>query len=236
MHPPSHLTRYPVKTYQQLHRWETAVRWVQAHARELHVDTTKMAMWGDSSGGHTTLMTYVTDGDPTYSDEPYEPSDAATAPAPLPQPLGIGMPQIAQTEALSGPLNLRCYVDYYGPVDITQMNAAPSILDHSQPDSPEGSLIGGLNVLENPDVAAPSIVTNHIPQASEKTLAPLLTIHGSKDRIVPFAQSVLLHEKLQAAGQDATFYQLHGADHGGPAFWTPEVTDVVDAFFQKHLS
>ena len=77
---------------------KTAVRWLREHAGEYHVDPDRMAMWGDSSGGHTTLMTYATgtagaDDDPAYSDEPVDVE-----------------------------LGLRAFVDYYGPTHIGRMN------------------------------------------------------------------------------------------------------------------
>ena len=75
---------------------------------------------------------------------------------------------------------------------------------------------------------------NHV--STDRVLPPLLIIHGSKDRLVPFAQSVLLYDALTAAGQPVEFYQLHGSDHGGPAFWQPDVLDLVDEFLQKNLS
>lgn len=191
---------------------KTAVRWLREHAKEYHVDVDRMAMWGDSSGGHTTLMTYATgtagaDDDPAYSDEP-----------------------------VSEELGLRAFVDYYGPTDISRMNEYPSIQDHLGADSPEGCLIGGVRVDENPGLVAPTVIANHVPAASERALPPLLVIHGDKDRLVSFSQSVRLVEDLQAKGQDVTFYRLAGADHGGAPFWQPEVLDVVDGFLKEHLA
>ena len=36
--------------------------------------------------------------------------------------------------------------------------------------------------------------------------------------------------KATAAGRDVTFYQVLGAHHGGPEFWTTQVLDLVEAF------
>lgn len=191
---------------------KTAVRWLREHAGQYHVDPGRMAMWGDSSGGHTTLMTYATgtagaDDDPAYSDEPVDVE-----------------------------LGLRAFVDYYGPTHIGRMNEYPSIQDHLGADSPEGRLIGGVRVDEHPELVAPTVIWDHVPPAAERALPPLLVVHGDKDRIVSFSQSVWLVEELRARGQDVAFYRLAGADHGGPAFWRPEVLDVVDAFLKEHLA
>lgn len=43
-------------------------------------------------------------------------------------------------------------------------------------------------------------------------------IHGNKDRLVPFGQSVLLYNTLKENNKDVTFYCVENADHGGAAF------------------
>lgn len=93
-------------------------------------------------------------------------------------------------------------------------------------------LIGGHEVLENPDLVAPTVATNHIPT---QRLQPLLMIHGSKDRLVPFAQSAELFEALTKAGHPVDLYQLRGSDHGGPAFWQENVLEIVDSFLRAHM-
>lgn len=199
---PSELAPFPAQALDA----RTAARWLRDHAAEFHVDPRRMAMWGDSSGGHTALMLWATPDDPRYSDEP-----------------------------VTDPLALRCFVDYYGPTDIATMNDEPSTQDHRGPDSPEGYLIGRRDVTENPDLVAPTVIAGHVRPAAEKPLPPLLMMHGSKDRLVPFGQSVRLYEAAVQADQDVTFVQLKGSDHGGPAFWQTDVLDLVDDFLRRHL-
>lgn len=198
---PSALAPFPA----QIKDVKSAVRFLREHALDHHIDPIRMAIWGDSSGGHTAVMTALTQEAQEYSDEP-----------------------------ITEELGLRCVIDFYGPTDISQMNAQPSIMDHVSPDSPEGMLIGGLNVLEHPAAVAPTVVMNHVPR--DRRLPPMLIIHGSKDRLVPFDQSVLLYEALTAAQQPVVFYQIFGADHAGPAFWQPAVLDLVDKFLQDNLA
>ena len=42
---------------------KTAIRFMRLHAAEYHVDAEHIAVWGDSSGGHTALMAGLTIGD-----------------------------------------------------------------------------------------------------------------------------------------------------------------------------
>lgn len=196
---PSFVATFPA----QVRDARTAVRFLRDHAAQFAIDPGRVAMWGDSSGGHTTVLTYLTGDDQEYSDEPLD------------------------------DLGIACYVDYYGPSNIARMNEEPSIQDHVDATSPEGRLIGGRDVWANPLAVAPTVLMNHIDPG--KKLPPLLIMHGDKDRLVPFAQSVALYQALVEAGAPVQFYQLHGADHGGPAFWQKPVLDIVDQFLRSNL-
>lgn len=189
----------------QLVDTKTAIRYMIKNADQYRADADNIVIWGDSSGGHTSVMVNVTAGDSVYSDEP---EDAA-------------------------PICIKACVDYYGPTDVSKMNDAPSATPHITADTPEGMLIGGHNVWERSDLAAPTNPIYHL--SKDKKIAPILIIHGSKDRIVPFEQSVLLADALNELGHEAEFYKLRGADHGGGAFWTEEVLDIVDGFMKRQL-
>jgi acetyl esterase/lipase len=184
---------------------KTALRFMRRHAAAYHADARQVVVWGDSSGGHTAVMVGVSLADAGLDDE--SPAD--------------------------DPLPVVAVVDYYGPSDISKMCEEPSTMDHILPESPEGMLIGGVNVLENPEKVRPTVPMNYI--AADRALPPFLIIHGSKDRLVPFGQSVMLFEALRQAHHAAEFYQLKGADHGGAAFWTERVLDLVERFVRPHL-
>jgi acetyl esterase/lipase len=184
-----------------------AVRFLARHAEEFGVDPGRLALWGDSSGGHTVVLAALTDGDPAF---------------------------VHPDEGEDGPLGVRAVVDFYGPTDIAAMSAEPSAMDHDAPGSPEGLLLGGHRVSERPDLVAPTVAATHVRAGVE--LPPFLVVHGSRDRLVPFGQSVLLAHALQRAGQRVDLVRLEGADHGGPPFWSDTVLDLVDAFLREHLA
>lgn len=120
--------------------------------------------------------------------------------------------------------------DWFGPTDFTQMSHFPGKMDHDVPDSPESQLIGG-PIQENKEKAAKANPITYI----DGDEPPFLIIHGERDPLVPCHQSILLHEALLAAGADSTLHIIPGAGHGGAHFSAPEITQMVAAFFDKHL-
>ncbi len=188
----------------QVEDTKTALRYLKEHAREYGGNPEEIIVWGNSSGGHTASMVGV-----TLDTQDFDAEDQA-------------------------PIQVKAVIDYFGPTAIHKMNEEPSTYDHIQPDSPEGMLIGGVNVLENIDKAEAANPMNYISEAEE--MPPFLIIHGDKDRLVPFGQSAALFQVLQEKGHEARFIKLKGADHGGAPFWQDEILDLVDDFIRKNLS
>ena len=115
---PSTVAPFPA----QMQDCKTAVRYVRRNAERLGFDPDRIALFGDSAGGHTVLMAGFT-GD--------------TAP---------DTSEYVETSA-----EVSCIVDWYGPTDFVKMNYYPSSQDHNPAECPEGMEIGGVSVLENPD-------------------------------------------------------------------------------------
>jgi acetyl esterase/lipase len=70
-----------------------------------------------------------------------------------------------------------------------------------------------------------------------------LLLHGDDDRIIPPAQTLLLHQGLLAVGADSTHYLLTGAGHGRLSLtrqqarqWTSrQVMTIINEFLDRHL-
>lgn len=127
---------------------------------------------------------------------------------------------------------IHAVVAYYPAIDLTVMNEEPSALNHFAPDSPEGRLLG--NVAVDYVSGAELNVTNYVD--AKKQIPKILLISGSKDRVVPFGQTVRMYDKLKACGRDVACYQIKGAGHGGAPFWTKEVLDIVEEFVKGAIS
>jgi acetyl esterase/lipase len=125
---------------------------------------------------------------------------------------------------------VQAVVDYFGPTDFLQMDAQrlPDGMLHNPPDSPESQLVGGAIQDHKQRVAQANPITYVTSDAP-----PFLIVHGDRDPLVPYQQSVLLDAALRQAGVAVTFYPVAGAGHGG--FTDPRVPELTQAFFAKYL-
>ena len=188
----------------QIEDAKTAVRYMRKNADLYNIDVDNVAIWGDSSGGHTAVMAGITD-DGVFDNGQY--GEYST--------------------------DVNCIVDWFGPTDIAAMGDYPSIMEHSHPDTPEGLLIGRLDVLENSELAQKTMPMNYLTK--EKDTPPMLIMHGDVDDVVHFNQSCRLYNKLRELDKDVTMYKLIGSGHGTGGFESVESIDTVCDFVKKHL-
>ena len=77
-----------------------------------------------------------------------------------------------------------CVVDQYGPTDLFTMDDYPEKLVHNNPNSPVSPLIGG-PLQENKAAFRNASPVTHVSRDD----VPVLIVHGTDDRLVPFNQS-----------------------------------------------
>lgn len=117
-----------------------------------------------------------------------------------------------------------CVVDFFGPTELLTLGTW-----HDNPQSPESKLVGG-TLQETKEVARQASPLTHVSKGD----APCLIIHGSKDTVVPFAQSVKFHAALQAAGVESALLEMPGAGHNEP-YASGQFDEQVLRFFERHL-
>lgn len=194
----------------QIHDSKCAIRYLRANAKELNLDANKIAVWGDSAGGHLVSL-LGTSGDVKELEG------------------SLGWPGVSS--------RVQAVVDWYGPTDFLRMDKqihgkcrGGQALKHSLASSPESKLLG----------AFIEAVPDKVREASPLTYVsaddpPFLIQHGDADCTVPTGQSQLLQTALNASRVKVTMHILIGAGHGGPAFSTPANLAVIRDFLAAAL-
>ncbi len=170
-----------------------AVRWLRAHAAEYGLDPDRFAAWGDSAGGHLAAMLATSGGVSSIT--------IGSVSVDLEGTTGGNLDQSSRVQAA---------VDWYGATDFLQMRFYPATVNHDGAASDESKLVGG-PIQSNPERVA---TANPVTYASADD-PPLLAMHGTIDKLIPFNQSQLLVDALNAAGASATLRPVQGAGHGG---------------------
>lgn len=191
---------------------KAALRYLRAHAAELKLDSNRIAVAGNSSGAYYSAMLCATAGMDAFED-----------------------PSMGNTEYSSVP---QAGIAWFPPTDFLQMDAqlAASGLgpcDHNDPDSPESRYMGGQITALDPNYVQRGNPMTHVTPS----IPPMLLMHGLRDHVVPYQQSVILAERIrQVAGEDrAQLVLLETADHADPQFETDENMQRVFDFLTEHL-
>lgn len=136
-----------------------------------------------------------------------------------------------QGDMLQDVAPVRGVIDWYGAVSLMREDGYPTTFEHGLPTSPEGMMMGGVNLRERPELRAEGTATTHI--SPETPLCPILIVHGTKDRTVGTVNSVDLYRHLRACGHAVELVLVDGADHGGTEFFMPELVDIYERFMRE---
>lgn len=66
-------------------------------------------------------------------------------------------------------------------------------------------------------------------------LPPVLILHGSKDTVVPFTQSLTMYQKMRSCGYDTELLRVYGASHGGSVFYCENTYREIIRFLRRCL-
>lgn len=124
---------------------------------------------------------------------------------------------------------VQAVVDYYGPSDFV-LRSQNQPAKTEGPDSPVFGLLGEA-AGKNEKLARFASPAFHV----SKDDAPLLIVHGDKDKTVFLDQSERMVEEYRKADLDVTMITVEGGGHGGKAHFTSENRGKVAEFLKKQL-
>lgn len=194
----------------QIQDCQAAIRWLRANAKKYNLDTEHIGVWGSSAGGHLVSLLGTAGGKKAF-------------------------PFIGGNEDQSDRVQAVC--DVYGPANFNTViqqaeedKDVKNIFKFNSPSDPYSRLIGvniGSDKAKTDAVSPVHFVSKDNP--------PFLILHGTKDTLVPYAQSVEFEAALKQQGVTVLLQRLPGSGHGGPMFNKPAVNELIRAFFNKHL-
>jgi acetyl esterase/lipase len=180
----------------QLHDAKAAVRWLRQRADELGVDAGRVGIGGESAGGHLAALVGLTADRPDLEDD-----------------VGVRGPSSA----------VAAVVDWYGVSSaeaMPQFELPPEVAAVLPPEAlvpPLDVLLAGVDAATRAAVSPVAHVHAGAP--------PFLLLHGTGDTVVPFAQSELLADALEAVGADVRLEPVLGAQHGWDGY--PDADAIV---------
>jgi acetyl esterase/lipase len=164
-----------------------ALHWVFANAKKYNFDPNRVVLQGGSAGGHLALTTGMLTPAAGFDHECYTGEDNVWSQNP-------GTDKDPRVAAI---------VNWFGIADV---------LDELHGPNAKGYAVAWLGDQPNADELAKRLSPIHYV---DKNTPPIITIHGDKDALVPYEQSVRLHKALDAAGVPNQLYTVPGANHGG---------------------
>ena len=183
---------------------KSAVRFLRAHAKEFCVDPDRIFAMGESAGGTMASLLGVTGGQKEFDKGDH----------------------LEQSSAVQG------VVDYYGVVDLSDASAERDRMSAAVNQSNDVPYFAFEEFLGVGYGAVEAEKASTIRYLSEKT-PPFMILHGTKDTVVPMAQSEKLYDVLQKKGVPCEFLVIEDAVHGDDLFYQDDINDAVLQFLSS---
>jgi acetyl esterase/lipase len=191
----------------QIEDVKAAIRYLRAHATQYGIDPKRVAVIGDSAGGHLSLMVGLTDDD-----------------------------QFEAGENQDQPTKVQAVVNYYGSIDMRtwQLNEAGrkalgGAFEGKNLDQLLDSLFG------TSDRADARLAGGSPATYADAEDPPVITFQGTADILVPIEEARQFDEAAKKAGVAHELVILEGANHGWGGALREKTNRQTLEFLNKHL-
>jgi acetyl esterase/lipase len=162
-----------------------ALRWVNYHAREYSLDTSRFVLTGTSAGGHLSLITGMLPANTVFDRQCTIQGNDRWNTATVPEP------------------KVAAIVNWFGISDVADLIDGPNAKNYVR------EWFGSMS---NAAQLAKQVSPINYVRAG---LPPIITIHGENDDVAPYNHSVRLHAALDKAGVPNQLITIRGRKHGG---------------------
>jgi acetyl esterase/lipase len=170
---------------------KSAIRYLRKNADRFGIDSSRVAIWGESAGGYLAAMAGVTNHTRAFD-------------------LGSDLEQSSEVQGV---------IDDFGASDISRLAADFDVATQRADYSNEGIVqyIGKDQDANTLDLGVAATAANPLTYI-QAGAPPFLIFHGNQDRLISPSQTLILHNALLAAGVHSTRYVVDGAGHGDLSF------------------
>ena len=206
----------------QLQDVKTAIRWLRGNAEQYGIDPQRVAVWGESSGGHIAAMVGATCGIKEFDKQVIN---------------GIyGNPSRVMQDAFDNQSScVQVAVPWHATTDMARLDAQSESfakLVHNTPVSSQSRVLGcSLGTTCDAATVQRANALYYVSQGgADKTV--FLLQAGSIDEATPWQQSQIMYDALRARGISAQIEVVKGVNHYFSGATKEQAKQVLDTFFK----